>query len=532
MFRHLLAAFLAASSLAPVSCAPSSYDILPRALPVVSETTCKGRTYTYRELAGYGFLPANGRDKFGDTLGGIGSAIALDRSSWKKLGEGSYEGTIWTLPDRGWNTEGTLNFQPRVHKFTVSLTLAPSATVSNPSEPNIKLTYLDTIRFSGPDGTPTTGFDPDITGSITFPGFPDMPVATYEGDGFGGPGPGGKRIPVDSEGLVLNRDGTFWVSDEYGPFVYKFDQTGKMVAAIRPPEAIIPRRNGTVSFNAASPPYYNPDLETVPEQPQTGRANNQGFEGLTVTGDGKNLYVLLQSAANQDGGPARQTNRHARLVKYDIRGDRPRYAREFVVPLPQFVDPTASNPAPRTAAQSEIFHIQNDQFFILSRDSGAGRGQDSSTSLYRQVDIFDVTDATDIKGPGSDGATSSIASSAGVLNPGITPATYCPFLDFNDNAQLARFGVHNGGAQDDGLLNEKWEGLGLVPVDGLLGDDDEWFLFAFSDNDFITQDGALNDGRFRYADGSGLDLLNQFLVFRVKLPDRSRPFNRDEGSVL
>lgn len=76
--------------------------ILPRApSPVVNQTTCNNRTYTYQQLAGYGLVPSNARDKFGDTLGGFGSSIALDRSSWKK-GTAAYTGILWVLPDRGW----------------------------------------------------------------------------------------------------------------------------------------------------------------------------------------------------------------------------------------------------------------------------------------------------------------------------------------------------------------------------------------------------------------------------------------------
>jgi len=119
-----------------------------------------------------------------------------------------------------------------------------------------------------------------------------------------------------------------------------------------------------------------------------------------------------------------------------------------------------------------------------------------------------------------------VASSTGVLNAAITPAKYCPFIDFNLNSQLSRFGLHNGGAQDAGLLNEKWESLGIVPVDGLLGDDDKWFVFSFSDNDFITQDGAMNGGAFPYKDASGYNIDNQALVFKITLPEHSRPFPR------
>lgn len=68
----------------------------------VNQTTCNGQTYTYQELAGVGILSGNATDGFGDTIGGIGSAIALDRTKWKKLRNGSYTGVLWGLPDRGW----------------------------------------------------------------------------------------------------------------------------------------------------------------------------------------------------------------------------------------------------------------------------------------------------------------------------------------------------------------------------------------------------------------------------------------------
>ena len=99
------------------------------------------------------------------------------------------------------NTEGTINYQPRVHKFRIMFKEKPDATIANPSEPNLQLTYLDPVRFTGPDGTPVTGLDPDVSGFLSYPGFPTLPAATYIGDGVGGPGSGGKRISVDSEGL-------------------------------------------------------------------------------------------------------------------------------------------------------------------------------------------------------------------------------------------------------------------------------------------------------------------------------------------
>lgn len=503
----------------------------------VNTTTCNGQTYIYEELAGYGYIPSNARDKTGDTIGGIGSSIAIDKSTWRKEGS-SYKGVLYALPDRGWNTEGTLNYQNRVQKIEITFTPHENATVSNPSGPNIDLKYLDTILFTDPKGTPTSGLDANIRGPyIKFPEFPfELPSVRYTGNGFGGNGTGGFRVSLDSEGLFLGPDGTFWVSDEYGPYVYNFDQNGKMIGAIRPPDAFIPLRNDSVSWSADSPPIYAPNLAPIPADNPTGRDDNQGFEGLTTNPEGTKLYVLIQSALNQDGGLKNSNGRNARFLIYDISTFTPTYEAEYVVPL-SHVDPTDNSS--KVARQSEIHYISSTQFLVLARDSGAGRGQDDTQSIYRHVDVFDISNATNVKGA-VDCFTCQVASSKGDLFSNITAADYCPWLDFNVNSQLNRFGVHNGGAQDSGLLNEKWEGMALVPVNpsggnstlgtygrkrGAQGHDDseEYYLFTLSDNDFITQDGYMNFGRYKYKDSSGYNLLNQALAFKVRLPSGAAP---------
>ncbi|RYC54424.1 hypothetical protein CHU98_g11785 [Xylaria longipes] len=538
MTRVLLAATLVAYA---------SGVVIGNRVTGVNSTTCNGNSYVYDELAGYGFVSSNAVDKFGDTLGGLGSSLHLDRSSSKirlvlfrcyveaAIGHFNVPGDIGIVCCDG-AAEGIRRTPLRI--------VAPEATPStfirlralrggtydshineNPSSPNLEFQYIDTIKFSGPDGTPCTGLDGDIRGYLSYTGFPNLPVATYEGDGFGGDGPGGKRIPIDPEGLYVNDDGTFWVSDEYGPYIYLFSPKGKMLTAIRPPESIVPKRNGTDSFSADSPPRYSENGagdDVTPANPDTGRDNNHGFEGLTVSADGKSLYVLLQAATVQEGGLNKQTQRYTRFLKYDV-SDRlaPTYSGEWIVPLPLYVDPMAKpSKNPKAAAQSEILALENGQFFVLSRDSGAGNGQDVSESVYRQIDVFDISGATNIKAAGAYDCvdTKCVVADAdtGFLKESITAAKYCSFLDFNVNAQLGRFKVYNGGITSPGLLNEKWESLGLVPVNPT-APNGEFFIFSLSDNDFITQDGYMNNGKLPYADESGFSLDSQALVFKITI---------------
>ena len=354
-----------------------------------------------------------------------------------------------------------------------------------------------------------------------------LPSAIYTGDGFGGSGNGGSRPSLDSEGITIMDDGTMYISDEYGDYIYHFTAGGQLITAIPPPQAFLPIRNDTVSFSAASPPRYAPDLKISPELPTNGRVNNQGYEGLTRSPDGKFLYALTQSSLVQDGGKESNEFRGwSRLVKLDlsaaVKGVPPVVA-QYVVPLPLYLN---ANNKSRTAAQSEVKYISDTQFLVLARD-GSGRGPEGDPlSRYRHADVFDISNATNVHGQNA-------VAPKGVLNKGITAATYCSFLDYNNNTELAKFGLHNGGANDTGLLNEKWESFALAPVqpkqNGNWGNwggsdaSDDYYLFSLSDNDFITQDGHMNSGALPYADESGLSLDNQVLVFKIRLPKGSVP---------
>ena len=142
-------------------------------------------------------------------------------------------------------------------------------------------------------------------------------------------------------------------------------------------------RNGTESFSADSPPIFNPNAHPIPSNPITGRQNNQGFEGLTMSEDGKSLFVLLQSAAIQDtGSPISATRRNTRLLQWNL--NKGKWVGEWVVQLPTYLDAGAT----KIAAQSELHFLDDNRFLVLARDSSKGFGQSSSLSLYRHVIPF------------------------------------------------------------------------------------------------------------------------------------------------
>ncbi|KAF8515315.1 esterase-like activity of phytase-domain-containing protein [Hysterangium stoloniferum] len=459
--------------------------------------TFDNKVFINKGLVAFGLIPANFRESTGDTFGGVGSAIALKRGSWKKLDNGSFSGSFVVQPDRGFNVVNTIDYQARQH--IVSFTLSPYYDTTplsfNDSQKTLSLTYLSTLLYTERQGKRTTGLDALAVRAaerVAFVEDPQEPIANTTFD----------RISFDSEGLVLNKDGSFWTSDEYGPYVHLLSASGSLIRSIQPPKAILP-------FHTV-PGVANPVLNfTADTDPTTGRSGNQGFEGLTANAENTRLYVLLQSATIQDGGSSKSTSRFTRFLVYDtsIELFPPLLLAEYVVPLPQ-----KSNG--NTNAQSEVHFLTDTQFLILARDAnGNGGGVGSEKSSFKDVDLFDISQATNIAHSKFDDPANPIAIN-GTLVPGITPALYQSFVDMIDPTQLARFGLHNGKPIDPTLINSKWESLALAPAEDPKFPED-YFLFSVSDNDFITTDGI--SGGVPY--NAGADEDSQFLVWRVTLPN-------------
>jgi hypothetical protein len=449
-------------------------------------------------LVAVGRMPAALRDRLGETFGS-GSGMTVNRATWKRVGE-AYEGEIYLLPDRGYNVEGTTDYSTRLNRLSLKITpVAPgSKPLSGQEQAGVQATLAETIMLTEANGTPLTGLDPTQVRAASG-GFPALPQTN------------GGKISLDPEAVVLMPDGTFFISDEYTPGIFRFSADGKLLGVTRPPEAFSPIRKGELNFSSNNP---GPTASApVPPNPERGRQNNQGFEGMSLSTDGKTLTVVLQSATRQDGGDAPATRNHTRALVYDVADPANlKLVREHVVPLPVFKDGEGKT---LVAAQSELLAIDEGRFLLLSRDSNNGQGVKGSTSLYRKIDILDLRDATNIAGTDFDG-TKPVAPK-GVLDPAVKPASLSPFIDINDNEQLNRFNLRNGAPNDSNNLSEKWEAMGLVSVMDAATPDD-YLLLVVNDNDFITKNGFQVGAAYE----AGADVDTMILAYRVTLPGLRR----------
>lgn len=94
---------------------------------------------------------------------------------------------------------------------------------------------------------------------------------------------------LDTEGLAIDKDGNFWISDEYGPFIVKADKNGNIVEKFAPGA-------GLPSILAS-------------------RVPNRGSEGLTIDEQG-HIFALIQSPLNVDGKTGK-TSKYTRIVELD-----------------------------------------------------------------------------------------------------------------------------------------------------------------------------------------------------------------------
>ena len=467
----------------------------------------QGDTFTNHGLVGVGRIAASTRDSFGETFGSF-SAFYLDQASWGRSGN-TYSGTLYTQPDRGYNGAGTTNYAPRFNE--ISFTFTPAAGGA-PAQNQVALNLVQTTRFQESGGTLFTSLDPTPSGTGSRPAItPQALPQAHNG-----------RLSLDAEGIVRRPDGTLYVSDEYGPYVYRFSANGTLLSVVNSPDALLPQRSGATSFASNNPGVGQP--APSPANPVSGRQNNQGLEGLTISPDGTKLYALLQSATRQDLNTASVAGSRAntRMLVYDLATDpaNPALIAEHVVQLPTFAPTTASGPgSAAVAAQSELIAINDTQFLLLARD-GRGNGLDNpSTAMvdegrsdFRQILLLDITGATNIAGTSFDDLGASIAP-GGVLNSGLTPALSSSFIDLNDAAELAKFNLGNGTSFGADNLSEKWEALSLASALDAENPDD-YFLFVGNDNDFITSDGFQDGGAY----DAGFENDNMILVYRVTLP--------------
>ncbi|WP_413199228.1 esterase-like activity of phytase family protein [Nostoc piscinale] len=341
----------------------------------------------------------------------------------------------YSLADRG-PGGGVISYNPRVQKFSLDVDQNTGA-ISN-------FQLLDTIIFTQ-NGQNFNGLNPGILNGN----------ASLLGRSF------------DPEGFAIAPNGNFYVSDEYGPSVYEFSPTGSFIRAFNTPSNLIPRQNdSTINYVDGRPTIA------------TGRQDNRGFEGVTLSPDGSRLFAMLQDPLVNEGSPDGRRSRNLRIVEFDTNTGNS--TAQYIYQLESLTDINAripgtnndfgANSQGRNIGISSITALNNNEFLVLERDN-RGIGVDDPTGATpvasKRIYKIDLTDATNV----ADSSLTGIND----LPTEITPVTKILFADI---AELLR----NAGQ----TIPEKFEGLAIGPqlADG------SYAVIVGTDNDFsVTQNG-------------------------------------------
>ena len=162
---------------------------------------------------------------------------------------------------------------------------------------------------------------------------------------------------LDSEGLVVLSDGSFWVSDEYGPHMVHFDASGKEIDRINP---------------------FADDNRTSINLPAefAKRWANRGMEGLAITPDETTLVGIMQSALDNPKTRKDLT----RIVTVNLQTHA----------IKQYLYKQDAN----GNSNSEITAIDNDTFLVIERN---GKFYEKDSTAVKNIYKITLSSGTELE---------------------------------------------------------------------------------------------------------------------------------------
>lgn len=290
-------------------------------------------------------------------LGGYGSSMAYNPAG----------SCFYLLTDRGPNVDGTTpesklfpipDYAPTIGRFRLSAD---------------SLLLIEKIILKDSAGRNFTGLPnaegDGVTGEVAY---------NISGEIISNTGRG-----LDPEGLAIAPDGTFWISDEYAPFIMQFDRNGMLLRELTPAKGI--------------PAYY------------ANRRPNRGMEGLTISADGGKLYGIMQSPLYMPDKSTKDVSVNNRMIEIDLHSGA---TREFIYAME----------SPENVV-SEILFIDNNTMLVLERDSEFPKNGKGFKKIYK-IRINNATDVTD--------KNIELLSSQELKTQNISPVSKTLFVDILD----------------------------------------------------------------------------------------------------
>jgi glycerophosphoryl diester phosphodiesterase len=174
----------------------------------------------------------------------------------------------------------------------------------------------------------------------------------------------------DVESIARLDDGTFWVGEEFGPYLLHFDANGFLLR----------------------PPVRHPILR-APQNPQNTPQNpanlpsSRGFESMARNADGSMLYVTTESSI------ASELNKRILVVyEFDTRteqytGRTFKYAKDSSNFITGDDDDTTN-----VFLTGDMTHVSDDRYIVIERDDFQGPPGNATSPRQKKLYLFDLSE--------------------------------------------------------------------------------------------------------------------------------------------
>lgn len=179
---------------------------------------------------------------------------------------------------------------------------------------------------------------------------------------------------LDPEGLAVLTDGSFWISDEYGPHLVHYDADGVEIARINPFAS--DERNNVVidGKRILLPPEF------------TKRRTNRGMEALTITPDQTTLVGIMESSMDNPDQSGRMSSL-VRIVTINLDSG---HIAQYLYRLDKAQHVT-----------SGIVALNSYEFYVIEHDRKFPLQDSSAQKLIYKINIVEATNIESIAGADS-----------------------------------------------------------------------------------------------------------------------------------
>ena len=316
---------------------------------------------------------------------------------------------FWTLSDRGVNVDcasaNTPSCRPTYDKMYAFPSYAPK--IHRIRITGNTVVILQTITIKRPNGTGATGIiNPTGLGSTslevastdTVLNCANFNLKTTPKDTFG----------IDPEGIVVDKDGNFWLCEEGGATIWKVNPNGVLLKRYTP------------YANLAGAQSVDVQIDTVFKY----RKNNRGFEGIAITPNGK-IYAIIQSPILYPTQTIGEASRIHRILEIDPTNNA---MRTIVYLNDGIIGASGGNQIRLRDWKIGDMAAVNDSVFLVLE--AAARGTTDIKRLY-QININQATNVT--SGLYGTQTLEALVDSTGLANKGITAVKKTLVMDLLAN---------------------------------------------------------------------------------------------------